>query len=114
MILENPPAIRAAIEAFASRHPAPASFEAFAADCFRLAAIDPLNAGFYAMLGLQAKLFTERHEGEPLTAEVAEEAKRRLIAQAERVAPALVAEAIKAEAKLALLNDLAHALLSGR
>jgi hypothetical protein len=111
MILENPPAIRAAIEGFCSRNPAPASFEAFAADCFRLSSVDPLNAGFYVMLGLLAKSFTERHEGEPLTAEVASEAKVRLIAQAERVAPAL---GLGPEAKLALLNDLAHALVSGR
>ena len=63
------------------------------------------------MLGLLAKTFVEHHEGEPLTANVADEAKSRLIGHAERVAPTL---ALKPEAKLALLNDLAHALVIGR
>jgi C4-dicarboxylate-binding protein DctP len=107
--MELKPTIVAAIDAFRSRNPAPASFEAFSEDCARLAASDPLNAGFYAMLGLHARSFTERHEGRPLTANVAEEAKGRLIGHAERVAPAL---ALNPEAKLALLNDLAHALVS--
>jgi hypothetical protein len=109
--MELKPSITAAVAAFRESNPAPASFDAFAADCFRLAALDPLNAGFYAMLGLLAKSFNERHEGLPLTANVAEEAKTRLIGHAERVAPAL---ALNPEAKLALLNDLAHALVSGR
>lgn len=109
--MELKPTITAAIAALRERQPAPASFEAFAADCFRLAGLDPLNAGFYALLGLLAKTFIERHEGEPLTANVAEEAKAHLIEHAERVAPAL---ALNPETKLALLNDLAHALVSGR
>lgn len=109
--MEMKPTITAATAALRERHPAPASFEAFAADCFRLAGLDPLNAGFYALLGLLAKSSVEHHAGEPLTANVAEEAKTRLIEHAGRVAPAL---ALNPEAKLALLNDLAHALVSGR
>lgn len=105
------PNIISVIAAFRERNPAPASFEAFAADCAMLARLDPLNAGFYVMLGLLARSFTDRCEGEPLTASVALEAKAHLIAQAERVAPAL---GLGPEAKLALLNDLAHALASGR
>ena len=103
--------ILSAIEAFRGRNAAPAAFEAFSDECARLAAADPLNAGFYAMLGLHAKSFTERYEGHPLTANVAEDAKSRIIGHAERVAPAL---ALNPETKLALLNDLAHALVSGR
>lgn len=103
--------IDSALAAFRERNPALASFEAFAEDCARLARFDPLNAGFYVMLGLLARSFTEKCEGQPLTASVALEAKTQLIDQAERVAPAL---ALVPEAKLALLNDLAHALASGR
>lgn len=103
--------IESAICAFRQRSAAPAAFEAFGEDCARLARQDPLNAGFYVMLGLLARSFTEKNEGRPLTAAAALEAKARLIAQAERVAPALV---LGAETKLALLNDLAHALASGR
>lgn len=103
--------IESAIAAFRGRNPALASFDAFAGDCAGLARLDPLNAGFYVMLGLLARSFTEKCEGEPLTASVALEAKAHLIGQAERVAPAL---GLGPEAKLALLNDLAHALASGR
>jgi hypothetical protein len=103
--------IESAISAFRSRSAAPAAFEAFGEDCAGLARRDPLNAGFYVMLGLLARSFTERSEGRPLTAAAAHEAKAHLIAQAERVAPAL---GLGPEAKLALLNDLAHALASGR
>jgi hypothetical protein len=107
----DPTGIQSAMDAFRGRNPAPASFEAFSDECIRLAGKDPLNAGFYAMLGLLAKSFTERHEGRPLTAEVAQEAKGELISEAERVAGAL---GLGPEPKLALLNDLAHALVSGR
>ena len=103
--------MRSVIEEFNGRHLAPASFESFSESCIQLARIDPLNAGFYAVLGLLAKSFTERHEGQPLTANVVLDAKARLIAQAELVASAL---GLGPEAKLALLNDLAHALVSGR
>jgi hypothetical protein len=103
--------IESAISAFRERTAAPAAFEAFGEDCAGLARRDPLNAGFYVMLGLLARSFTEKNEGQPLTAAAALEAKSHLIAQAERVAPAL---GLGAEAKLALLNDLAHALASDR
>jgi hypothetical protein len=102
--------IEPAITGLRERNAAPASFETFAADCEALARRDPLNAGFYLMLGLIARSLNERAEGRPLTAADALEAKARLIAQAERVAPAL---ALGPEAKLALLNDLAHAFASG-
>jgi hypothetical protein len=103
--------LEAVLDAFRGRTAAPAAFEAFAEDCAGLARRDPLNAGFYVLLGLLARSFTERCAGQPLTAPDALEAKAQLIAQVERVAPAL---ALAPEAKLALLNDLAHALASGR
>jgi len=103
--------LAAAIAALQDRNPAPASFEAFAGDCAELARRDPLNAGFYVMLGLLARAFIEKCEGQPLTAGEALEAKARLCAQAERVAGAL---ALGPETRLALLNDLAHAFASGR
>ena len=101
--------IESAIAAFRDRTPAPASLEAFAEDCVRLARLDPRNAGFYLMLSLLSRAFTEKCEGKPLTANVALEAKLLLIAQAERVASALE---LGPEAKLALLNDLAYAHVS--
>jgi hypothetical protein len=103
--------LASAIAAFRARNPAPAAFEAFAQDCAALARTDPLNAGFYVLLGLLARDFTDKSEGQPLTSSAALEAKADLSAQAERVAPAL---SLGAEAKLALLNDLAHALACGR
>lgn len=103
--------IESAITALRQRSAAPAAFDDFAEACGALARRDPLNAGFYVMLGLLSRSFTERCEGKPLTAAAAEEAKTFLISQGERVAPAL---ALAPEAKLALLNDLAHALASGR
>lgn len=103
--------IESALTALRQRSAALAAFEDFAEACAELARRDPLNAGFYVLLGLLARSFTERCEGRPLTAAAAEEAKAFLIAQGERVAPAL---ALAPEAKLALLNDLAHALASGR
>lgn len=109
--METKPGITAATAAFRASQPALASFEAFAEACFNLASVDPLNAGFYAMLGLLANSFIDRYEGRPLTANDAEETKGLLIDHAERVAQAL---ALNPEAKFALLNDLAHALVSGR
>lgn len=103
--------VESVIAAFRGRNPAPASLEAFSEDCLELARHDPRNAGFYVMLSLHARAFAEGSEGAPLTADVALEAKNRLIAQAERVASAL---ALGPEAKLALLNDLAYARASGR
>lgn len=105
------PTIAAAVAAFRERQPAPASFERFAEDCFGLAAADPLNAGFYAMLALLGESFLERCAGRPLGAGEVQEAKARLIEQAERVAPALQ---LNPETRLAVLNDLAHALVSAR
>lgn len=101
--------LRDAIESFAERQPGLASIEVFYDDCVRLVRRDPLNAGFYAMLALLAKSFTDRYEDEPLTANVAQDVKDMLIGQAERVIPAL---GLNSDAKLALLNDLAHALVA--
>jgi hypothetical protein len=109
--METRTGLQSAIEAFRRGNAAPAAFESFQDECMRLARVDPLNAGFYVMLGLAARSFTEAHEGEPLTANVASEAKAQLLRQAERVVPAL---GVGPEARLALLNDLAHALAAGR
>ena len=103
--------IESVIAAFRGRNPAPASLEAFAEDCLGLARRDSRNAGFYLMLSLHARALAEGSEGAPLTADVALEAKNRIIVQAERVASALE---LGPGAKLALLNDLAHARASGR
>jgi hypothetical protein len=109
--MDSRPSIVSVIAEFRERNAGPAAFDAFAEDCALLARLDPLNAGFYVMLGLFARNFTDRCAGEPLTSSAALAAKADLIAQAERVAPAL---ALGPEARLALLNDLAHALASGR
>ena len=42
--------IETAIDAFRGRNPAPASFEAFAEDCIRLASTDPLNDLAHALV----------------------------------------------------------------
>jgi hypothetical protein len=100
-----------AIESFRGRGPGSESFEAFADDCYRLARLQQSNAGFYVLLGMLSRASAEQQEGYPPEIGRTQEAKLRVIEQAERISACLM---LNPEVKLALLNDLGHALVSGR
>ncbi len=93
-------------KAFEERNPGVASFETFAAQCMDEVRNDPDNASIYLMLGLTAKQFYDQFSDRPVTVELANQRKDRMLSLAQEAVGALEASA---DGKYGVANRIAIA-----
>lgn len=93
-------------KAFEERNPGVASFETFAAQCMDEVRNDPDNASIYLMLGLTAKQFYDQFSDQPVTVELANRRKDRMLSLAREAVGALDASS---DGKYHVLNRIAVA-----
>ena len=97
-------------KAFEERNPGVASFETFAAQCMDEVRNDPDNASLYLMLGLTAKQFYDQFSDRPVTVELANQRKERMLSLAQDAIDALDASA---DGTYGVLNRIAIAGVGG-